>query len=213
MQWLRRSFIAGFFVTVPLVISVAAFIWIFRLIDGLTAPFYDAWLQRMPQLGITHVPGLGILTTALFVLLVGALATNVIGKQLLQKTEGYLLRVPVFRTIYAPVKQLVVAFSPDNEYGFKRVVLVEEPTRGFVLGFLTREFTVDRGQGAEPMIAVYVPTNHLYLGDVIICARDNASFPDITVEQGIRIFLTGGMALSSRIKARRGDDRVGDFRV
>ena len=206
MQWLRRSFIAGFFVTVPLVISVAAFVWIFRLIDGFVGPFYAAWLNR-------NVPGLGILTTALLVLLVGAVATNVIGKRLLQKTEGYLLRVPVFRTIYAPVKQLIVAFSPDNEYGFKRVVLVEVPARGFLLGFLTREFTVDRGQGPEPMIAVYVPTNHLYLGDVIICARDNASFPDITVEQGIRIFLTGGMALSSRMKARRGDDRVGDFRV
>lgn len=205
MQWLRRSFIAGFFVTVPLVISVAAFVWIFRLIDGFVGPFYADWLKR-------DVPGLGILTTALLVLLVGALATNVIGKRLLQKTEGYLLRVPVFRTIYAPVKQLVVAFSPDNEYGFKRVVLVEEP-RGFVMGFLTREFTIDRGQGPEPMIAVYVPTNHLYLGDVIICARDKASYPDVTVEQGIRIFLTGGMALPSRLKARRGDDRVGDFRV
>ena len=206
LQWIRRSFIAGFFVTVPLVISVAAFIWIFRLIDGFVGPFYEAWLGR-------NVPGLGNLTTALLVMLVGALATNVIGKRLLQKTEGYLLRVPVFRTIYAPVKQLVVAFSPDNEYGFKRVVLVEEPSGGFLLGFLTREFTVDRGQGPEPMIAVYVPTNHLYLGDVIICGRDKASYPDVTVEQGIRIFLTGGMALSSRLKARRGDDRVGDFRV
>ncbi len=206
MQWLRRSFIAGFFVTVPLVISVATFVWIFRLIDGFVGPFYENWLG-------VHVPGLGILTTALLVIVVGALATNVIGKRLLQKTEGYLLRVPVFRTIYAPVKQLVVAFSPDNEYGFKRVVLIEEPARGFLLGFLTREFTVDRGQGPEPMIAVYVPTNHLYLGDVIICPRDKASFPDVTVEQGIRIFLTGGMALASRIKARRGDDRVGDFRV
>jgi uncharacterized membrane protein len=206
MQWLRRSFIAGFFVTVPLVISVAAFIWIFRLIDGFVGPFYAAWLNR-------NVPGLGILTTALLVLLVGGVATNVIGKRLLQKTEGYLLRVPVFRTIYAPVKQLIVAFSPDNEYGFKRVVLVEEPGGGFVLGFLTKEFTVDRGHGAEPLVAVYVPTNHLYLGDVVVCARDKASFPDITVEQGIRIFLTGGMALSSRVKARRGDDRVGEFRV
>ena len=45
--------------------------------------------------------------------------------------------MPVFRTIYAPVKQLVVAFSPDNEYGFKRVVLVEDARRGYVLGFLT----------------------------------------------------------------------------
>jgi len=206
IQWLRRRFLAGFFVTVPLVISTAAFVWIFRLIDGFVGPFYAEWLGR-------ELPGLGILTTALLVLLVGALATNVIGKRVLQRAESYLLRVPVFRTIYAPVKQLVVAFSPDNEYGFKRVVLVEDPSRGFLLGFLTKEFTVERGSGPEPMVAVYVPTNHLYLGDVIICHRDKASFPDITVEQGIRVFLTGGMALSARVKARHGTDRVGDFRV
>ena len=204
--WLRRRFITGFFVTVPLVISVAAFVWIFRLIDGFVGPFYAAWLKA-------EVPGLGILTTALVILAVGAVATNVLGKRLLQRAEGYLLRVPVFRTIYAPVKQLVVAFSPDNEYGFKQVVLVEDAAGHFVLGFLTREFTVDRGQGPESMVAVYVPTNHLYLGDVLICPRDKASYPDITVEQGIRLFLTGGMSLSSRVRARRGVDRVGDFRV
>lgn len=206
MQWLRRSFIAGFFVTVPLFISVAAFLWLFRLIDGFVGPFYEKFLGR-------EVPGLGILTTALAVLLVGAIATNVVGKRLLQQGEGVLLRVPLFRSIYAPVKQLVVAFSPDNEYGFKRVVLIEDQARGFALGFLTREFTVDRGQGPEALIAVYVPTNHLYLGDVVICPREKAAFPDITVEQGIRIFLTGGMALASRVRARRGDDRVGEFRV
>jgi uncharacterized membrane protein len=205
-SWLRRRFITGFFVTVPLVISVAAFVWIFRLIDGFVGPFYAAWLKR-------DVPGLGILTTALIILAVGAVATNVLGKRVLQRAEGYLLRVPVFRTIYAPVKQLVVAFSPDNEYGFKQVVLVEDAGGNFVLGFLTREFTVDRGQGPESMLAVYVPTNHLYLGDVLICPRDKASYPDITVEQGIRLFLTGGMSLSSRLRARRGVDRVGDFRV
>jgi len=206
IQWLRRRFLAGLFVTVPLVISVAAFVWIFRLIDGFVGPWYAQWMGR-------EVPGLGILTTFLLVLLVGALATNVIGKRVLQRAESYLLKVPVFRTIYAPVKQLVVAFSPDNEYGFKRVVLVEDQARGFVLGFLTKEFTVERGGVTEPMIAVYVPTNHLYLGDVIICHRDKGSFPDITVEQGIRIFLTGGMALAGRIRARSGTDRVGDFRV
>ena len=206
IQWLRRNFIAGFFVTVPLVISIAALVWIFRLIDGTLGPLYAQWLKR-------EVPGLGIATTALLVLLVGTVATNVIGKQILQRTESYLLRVPVFRTIYAPVRQLVVAFSPDNEYGFKRVVLVEEPGRGFVLGFLTKEFTVDRGAGAETLVAVYVPTNHLYLGDVIIYPRERTSYPDITVEQGIRIFLTGGMALPPRLRARPGTDRVGDFRL
>jgi uncharacterized membrane protein len=206
LQWLRRSFVTGFFVTVPLVISVVTFVWIFRFVDGITGPLYAQWLGR-------EIPGLGILTTAIAVLFVGAVATNVIGKRVLQQAESWLLRVPVFRTVYAPVKQLVVAFSPDNEYGFKRVVLVEDASGRFVLGFLTREFTVDRGQGSEALIAVYVPTNHLYLGDVVICPRDRASFPDITVEQGIRIFLTGGMALGPRLRARRGDDRVHDFRV
>jgi uncharacterized membrane protein len=206
LQWLRRSFIAGFFVTVPLFISVVAFLWLFGLVDGFVGPLYVKFLGR-------EVPGLGILTTAVAVLIVGAIATNVVGRKLLQQAEGILLHVPLFRSIYAPVKQLVVAFSPDNEYGFKRVVLIEDAGRGFVLGFLTKEFTVDRGQGPEPLIAVYVPTNHLYLGDIVICQRDRAAFPDITVEQGIRIFLTGGMALSGRIRARRGADRVGDFRV
>ena len=208
LQWLRRSFIAGFFVTVPLFISVAAILWLFRVVDGLVGPLY------IRLLGTELVPpGLGIATTALAILVVGAIATNVVGKRLLQRAEWLLLHVPLFRSVYAPVKQLVVAFSPDNEYGFKRVVLIEDSARGLLLGFLTKEFTIDRGQGPEALVAVYVPTNHLYLGDIVICPRDRASYPDITVEQGIRIFLTGGMALGGRIRARRGDDRVGDFRV
>jgi uncharacterized membrane protein len=105
-----------------------------------------------------------------------------------------------------------VAFSPDNEFGFKRVVLLEDG-QGYSLGFLTKELTVDQGNGPEPMVAVYVPTNHLYLGDIVLCARDRATFPDLTVQEGIRIVLTGGMALPSRLRGRRGDDRVKDFRV
>lgn len=193
MQWLRRSFIAGFFITVPLFVSVAAFVWLAGVVDELTAPFYRL------VLGVESVPwGLGILTTAAVILAAGAIATNVIGKRLLQRTEFYLLKVPVFRTIYAPVKQLIVAFSPDNEFGFKRVVMLEDK-QGFSLGFLTKEFTVDRGQGPEALVAVYVPTNHLYLGDIVIVERGRALFPDITVEEGIRVFLTGGMALPSRL--------------
>jgi uncharacterized membrane protein len=206
MQWLRRSFIAGFFVTVPLFISVAALLWLFRLVDGFISPVYIKYLGR-------ELPGLGLLTTGLAIVVVGAIATNVVGKRLLQRLEGLLLHVPLFRSIYAPVRQLVVAFSPDNEFGFKRVVLIEDAAGRFLMGFLTREFTVDRGSGPEAMVAVYVPTNHLYLGDIVICSPERASYPDVTVEQGIRIFLTGGMAMAGRIRARRGDDRVGDFRV
>jgi uncharacterized membrane protein len=191
--WLRRRFLTGFFVTVPLFISVAALIWIFGVVDGLTTPLYNRLLGQ-------PVPGLGTLSTVIVILLVGVIATNVIGRRLLQRGEEILLRVPVFRTIYAPVKQLVIAFSPDNESGFKRVVLIEQASRGYAIGFLTKEFTVDRGTGREALIAVYVPTNHLYLGDIVICRRDSALYPEISVEEGIRIFLTGGMALPPTVR-------------
>ena len=212
-QWLRRSFIAGFFVTVPLLISVYALVWIFGIIGGFAAPLVrwalgSSVLESGPLRDYV-ARFAGVLLTLLVVLTAGAVTTNVIGRRVLARAESWLMMIPVFRTIYAPVKQLVVAFSPDNETGFKRVVMVDDPSRGWVMGFLTKEFEVDRGRGPETLMAVYVPTNHLYLGDVIICRRDQAYFPDLTVEDGIRIFLTGGMALPSTLTALRSGEARG----
>ena len=193
MGWLRRTFLTGIIVTVPLIVSLVTLVWIFQFVDAIATPVSARVLGR-------SVPGLGVLITALVVLAVGVVATNVIGRRVLARAESWLLHVPVFKTIYAPVKQLVTAFSPGNEAGFKRVVLVEDARRGLVLGFLTKEFTLDRGQGPERLVAVYVPTNHLYLGDVLVVPRALAFFPDVSVEEGIRIFLTGGMALPDRMQ-------------
>lgn len=199
LQWLRRSFIAGFFVTVPLVVSVVAIVWAFRFADRITSALGER-LFGAPW------PGLGLLATAAAILAIGALTTNVLGRRVLATSENLLQHVPLFRTIYAPVKQLISAFSPDNEFGFKRMVLVEDQGRGAVLGFLTKEFQVDRGKGLETILAVYVPTNHLYLGDILLCSPDRASFPDLTVEEGIRIFLTGGTGMPDRMRVKPGDN-------
>ncbi len=204
LHWLRQRFIAGFFVTVPLIISVAALIWIFEIIDGFMGPVYARLLGR-------EVPGLGLATTALFVLGVGVLTTNVIGRRLLHTGEAWLLRIPVFRTIYSPVKQLLDAFSPESSGGFKRVVLVEDRNGRSVFGFLTKEFTVDRGGRPEAMIAVYVPTNNLYLGDVQIFPASAASYPDLSVQEGVRVILTGGMAMASHVQLR--SERTGKVHV
>jgi uncharacterized membrane protein len=202
MSWLRRRFVTGFFVLVPIVISIVALIWVFGVVDGFTAPLFERYFRDH---GSAVPRGLGIVTTAVLILLVGVVATNVLGKRVLQRAEGYLLRVPVFRTIYAPVKQLVLAFSPDNEYGFKRVVMIRRESGGYILGFLTKEFSIQSAGQTESLIAVYVPTNHLYLGDVVICRRDSAFFPDLSVEEGIRVFLTGGMTLPAQVADKSSD--------
>jgi len=188
---------------VPVIVSLAAVYWIFGIIDRFTAPLAEQVLGREAgPAGRAVIAGLGIVATMLVVLAVGAIATNVIGRRVLNRAESWLMMIPVFRTIYAPVKQLVVAFSPDNEYGFKRVVLVEDSAQRWVMGFLTKEFTVNRGHGPEALVAVYVPTNHLYIGDVLIFPRERAVFPDLDVEEGVRIFLTGGMSLPRDVGSR-----------
>ena len=199
MGWLRRSFIAGFFVTVPLVVSVVAIFWVFRFLDSVTSAvgsrmFGQVW------------PGLGIVVTALVILLVGALTANVLFQRVFSRSESLLLHVPLFKTVYAPVKQLLTAFSPENEGGFKRMVLIEDHAKGAVLGFLTKEFVVERESGSETLLAVYVPTNHLYLGDIVICHPERVSYPDLSVQDGIRVFLSGGTGLPDKMRAAARDN-------
>jgi len=205
-QWLRQRFIAGLFVTVPLVVSVVAIVWFFRFVDGLTRGLGERVLgPDSDQTSGLVVSALGILATAAIVLMAGTLATNVIGRRLVDRTEHLLMHVPLFRTIYSPVRQLLNAFSPGNDVGFKRMVLVEDDRRGYLLGFLTKEFVVERGQAREALLAVYVPTNHLYLGDVLVCRPERVTLLDMTVEDGVRVFLTGGMGLPDRLSSGAGE--------
>ena len=195
----------------PLVVSVVAIVWLFRWADGLTSGLESACWDR------EAAPGTGILATALIVLVAGLVATNVLGRRLLQRAEQILLHVPLFRTIYAPVKQLISAFSPDSEAGFKRVVLRRRPGPG-VRPRLPDEGVHGRPRaGPEVLLAVYVPTNHLYLGDVVLCPPERTVFPRMTVQEGIRVFLTGGMALPDHVSAwnrsksrRRAGSRTGN---
>ncbi len=195
LAWLRSRFVTGFFVAVPLIISVAALLWIFDVLDNLTGPVYARLLGR-------EVPGLGLVTTAAFVLVVGVIANNVLGKRLVQQGEALLQKIPVFRTIYSPIRQLLAAFSPDSESSLKRVAMVQDGCGGYRLGFVTRDFAATVDGRVRPLVAVYVPTNNLYLGDIIVCDRESVAYPDLTVQEGVRVFLTGGMTIPDRLALR-----------
>ena len=195
MQWLRRNLVTGLVVTVPLIITVAAFVWLFQLIDGVMGPVYERWSGY-------DIPGLGLATLLAVVLLVGVAATSGLGGRALRRGEDYLMRLPIFRAVYGPVKQLVAAFSPGSQLGFRQVVLVDDPRRGLVIGFLTKRFVLDRGSGPEQLVAVYVPTNHIYFGDIHVYADSVVSYPDLSVQEGVQIFLTAGMAMSSEVRSR-----------
>jgi len=192
---LKRKFLAGLIVLIPLILTIKVIIWFFRFVDDQLGFMYDRVFEG-------HIWGLGFLSAIIIVFLVGIVSTNVIGKRMIGGMEALLLKIPIFKGIYTGLKQLANAFSPDNTGSFKKFVIVEYPRAGcFAFGFLTKECilkTVDTGQ-ESCVRAVYIPTNNLYLGEVILFKGEDVFYTDIPIEEGIKIILSGGIATPPNI--------------
>jgi uncharacterized membrane protein len=196
-NWIKVRFITGFFVTVPAIASAWLLYVFWDFIDTFFSPGYERVFGR-------RIPGLGFLTAVLFILVMGTIATNVLGRRFLARVERMFIRVPIFRSIYPSIKQLIESFSPEKRQSFKAVVLAEHPREGeFVFGFVTSEVLVETPGRKREMVTVFVPTNNLYLGDVIMVPRQDVISTGLTVEEGIRIILSAGTATPSRLPRER----------
>ena len=191
--WFKTRFIAGFFFTVPVFLTTWL-LWIFwSRIDDVFAPMYERILGR-------PVPGLGFLTAVVIILLMGMIARNVVGRRVLAWGDTLLLRVPIYRRLYPSVKMLIDSFSPERRSAFRAVVLVEHPRAGeYAFGFVTSQLLLDTPHGKRDMVTVFIPTNNLYLGDVVVVPRDDVLATGLTVEEGIRIILSAGNATPPRL--------------
>jgi uncharacterized membrane protein len=194
-NWLKVRFIAGFFVAVP-AIATAWILWLFWVwIDSRFAPIYERILGR-PVEGW----GLGFLTAVTIVLLMGIVARNVVGRRVLAFGDKLLLKVPVFRMLYPSIKMLMDSFSPERRGSFKAVVLVQHPREGaWAFGFVTSEVLLDAPNGKGEMVTVFVPTNNLYLGDIVMVPRPDVIFTGLSVEEGLRVILSAGTATPARL--------------
>jgi uncharacterized membrane protein len=196
-NWFKVRLLTGFFVTVP-IIATSWLLYIFwEKIDDFFLPIYErifGW----------KYPWLGFLTAVALILMVGIVARNVVGRRVIAWLEGLLLRIPIFRSIYPSVKQLLEAFSPEKRTSFKEVVLAEHPRKGeYVFGFRTGDVLVEGPEGKLELAAVFVPTNNLYLGDVILVPKDEVIHTGLSVEEGLRIILSAGTAAPARLPRAR----------
>jgi uncharacterized membrane protein len=192
-NWLKVRLIAGFFVTIP-AIATAWLLWVFwSRIDDIFAPMYERMFGR-------PVPGLGFLTAVGIILIMGTIARNVVGRRILAWGDNLLVRLPVFGRLYPSVKMLVEAFSPERRNAFKAVVLVQHPRAGeYAFGFVTSEVVVECAEGKVDMATIFIPTNNLYLGDVVVVPRADVLPTGLSVEEGIRVILSAGSATPPRL--------------
>lgn len=186
---IRQTFLAGLLALVPATLTVAVLVWLFRWLDGLLGP-------ALTQLTGRQIPGLGLLATVILVFLLGLVSRNVIGRRLVGLTERIVQRVPVVRTLYGSTKEVVSSIADRPAQGFKSVALFEYPRRGvWSIGFVTGSV---RPQGvdlpAEDLVTIFVPTAPIpTTGFLLLVPRADVREISITVEQAVRLMMSGGI--------------------
>ena len=191
---LRRYFLSGILVIVPIIITIWVLRFLFEKIDGLLSPYLTDVLGY-------KIPGLGLVATIILIFVAGFLTASVIGSRLFKIWEIFWIKTPLVRTIYAPSKRLVEALTTTDKESFKQVVLVEFPRKGmFCLGFLTRGIPVERKDGKGELLAVYIPSTPTpFSGWTMLFPKEDVVPLDMTVEEGIKFFVSGGIAAPEKI--------------
>jgi uncharacterized membrane protein len=195
---LRNKFIAGLIILVPIVVTARALWWLFSYIDRFAQPLSHALLRLE-----TPIPGTGFALTGVVVLLTGALFSTGPLRKVRESLEDALEYVPVIGPVFSTIKKVLEGFgSPAARQAFQRFVLARLPGRT-TPGFLTGSFVLRLADGSErSLCTVYIPTNHLYIGDVVVLPREDVIETDLSVEEGISVMLSAGSAVPETVGER-----------
>jgi uncharacterized membrane protein len=158
----------------------------------------DRWFRPIShQLFGREIPGIGLLLVLAIMLLLGVIATNVVGGRLLAFLERLIARVPLLSPIYKGARQVTEAIQIGDTAQFRKVVLVEFPGPGLTsVGFVTREIGVPTQLCPEPAFVVFVPTTpNPTTGFLVTLPKRSVRILDVAVEDGVKFVMSGGLVI------------------
>lgn len=208
LGWIRARFFAGLVIATPIVVPIFVIVLVIGWIDRQVKPIlrsaippnirsYDFGFFTVDTL-IDYTPGIGVLFSVVALTVLGAIATNLIGRSLIRTSEKIAERVPILSTLYTPLRQLVEIFSDKESSSFKEVVLVEYPKEGtWAVGFLTSQ---TKGEIAsklgENFMGIFVPTTpNPTSGFLIYVPQDKVIHLDMSVEDGAKLIVSAGVVM------------------
>ncbi len=192
---LKRNFISGALVVAPLILTFILLRFFFETIDGVLAPMVEHIFGY-------SIPGLGLITTILLILLVGLFARNLVGSNFLRYGEKLLTSFPGVRTIYGAAKQLVEGVTLPNKHAFKQVVLVEYPRRGsYALAFQVNRTELQINSNNKDLVCLFIPSTPTPVsGMVILVPPEDVTLLDMTIEEGFKFLVSGGIASPDKMQ-------------
>ena len=199
---MRSWFLTGLLVTAPVLLTVYITWTAVQLIDSQVASL----LPWVSQNSFTSLPGVGLIIGAALITLMGAVAAGFLGRWIIRLGESILNRMPVVRSIYGAIKQILETVISAQSDAFREVILVEYPRRGlWVIGFVTgstKEEVARRVKG--DLINVFVPTTpNPTSGFLLFCPRKDLIFMDMSVEDAVKLVVSGGIVTPPDDGAKR----------
>lgn len=193
-RWIRNAFIAGLIIVLPIAGTLYFLYAIFVFLDKIVGPITAVLLGR-------QIPGLGFVLTLLLVLVTGVIGRNYFFRKLISLSEWVMIRIPFVRPVYTTVKQIIHAlFNPSTSTAFKQVVLIEYPRKGvYQMGFLTGSGVAEiRTKMQQDIVSVFLPTApNPTSGMLVMIPKSEIVFLKMTVEEGIKLVLSGGVLAPS----------------
>lgn len=194
---LRTRFLAGVVVTVPVVVTILALRFVFVNLDALLGP----WIANL--LG-HRVPGLGIIATLVLVLLLGLLATNLVGRRLISQLDRLVSELPLIRTIYNATKDIMATATLSRQSAFREVVMIEHPRKGiYSYGFVTSYVVRPEDGRSQHLANVFIPGPPVPTSGVLVVVPvEELIHLDLSIEEGLKIILSAGMASPGELSER-----------
>lgn len=196
--WISRKFIMGVCILFPVAVTAYITWWFLTFFENIFSPVYHALFNF-------HVFGAGFLTSMAFILGVGVFFSSWLGSVLLSVGEWIIKRLPLVRHIYSASKQVSAALNPENEAGakaFQECVLIRHPRAGeLAFGFITGRTVLQVGNVDMKLTSIYVPTNHVYIGDLVMLEDKDIIHTNLSVREGLEVVISVGMAVPPSLLA------------
>ena len=193
MKRLKRYFATGILVGLPVFLTLYLLFIIFKFLDSLFGVIINKYLEEV--LGFT-LPGMGLILGILLILITGFIVSHLLSEKALPVIEGWFLKLPAIRQVYPPIKEIVSFIFSRDKPAFKKVVLVEYPSAGiWSVGFMTNDgFREAQEKLGQELVHILIgSTPSPWSGFFILVPKDKVKFLEMSVEEGMKLIISGGI--------------------
>ena len=190
---LKKKFITGLMVLIPLIVTVYIVYLVVSFIENFIGPalrniFFQVFEREV------YITGTAVIIFVVITYLTGLFVSNYFGRTVFSRGERLVKRIPIVKSIYGSVKDMTEAFSSDKIKSFKEVVLIEFPFRGrYAMGLVTNRVEI---KGLEHC-SVFVPTTPNPTSGYIILAREEELiFLDMATDDALKYIVSLGTSRS-----------------